>query len=540
MRKLLSVWLLFLTGSVLQAQEKSRHDQWSFRKADEVHLWPGEVSFLHETNENGQRYITARLGLVNDQWYYLYDLEKSGIYKLTYGALERVFDVAPQLHSHYDEMPVIERSLNDQVIRRMPELWPEKVTVQIDGSLTKWRFEQNTYEGLQNDLLAGTHALPMLKTGDSFEVKSFSNGILRGTGINKKGKIKGDTYYALYTDFYDQVKINFRKFWETQLANFGGGPSYDQIFDPSNCNFFQYIIPNPETGLIDIYSFAYDEWDRQFINVRPDVSYEMLDFLYPEPFKVEPKRDDTAFFYPILESNFFFAHYTMPVPQDWYTSDSTFTINRKVKNWITPPRPLSMDPPKVHDTEKWVLFQIPEHWEIASASSSSALFYGNTDHYITMYNGFNKDTLNANIELVIKSKPQQQKPNQVQPTPPTDPVDELETEQVFVLENVRFKARTTIMVLAGGKDLRKLATYLKAHKDLSVELRGHTDSNGNLKANMKLSQSKVEFVIGELKKYGVNKKRMTGKGYGPTVPIADNETEEGRQKNRRVEFILHE
>lgn len=71
-----------------------------------------------------------------------------------------------------------------------------------------------------------------------------------------------------------------------------------------------------------------------------------------------------------------------------------------------------------------------------------------------------------------------------------------------------------------------------------IEVQGHTDNTGKAEANLKLSQQRADAVLDYLAKKGVAKERMTAIGYGQEVPIADNNTKAGRQKNRRVEFKI--
>ncbi len=73
---------------------------------------------------------------------------------------------------------------------------------------------------------------------------------------------------------------------------------------------------------------------------------------------------------------------------------------------------------------------------------------------------------------------------------------------------------------------------------LLVEIQGHTDGAGLADANRKLSQKRAEAVVKYLVSKGVDKSRLTAKGYGPDVPVADNKTAKGRQLNRRVEFHI--
>ena len=71
-----------------------------------------------------------------------------------------------------------------------------------------------------------------------------------------------------------------------------------------------------------------------------------------------------------------------------------------------------------------------------------------------------------------------------------------------------------------------------------VEVQGHTDTTGSAAINRTLSKGRAESVRKYLVGKGVAKGRLTAKGYGPDVPIADNATPEGREQNRRVEFKI--
>ncbi|MEO8073940.1 MAG: OmpA family protein [Acidobacteriota bacterium] len=85
--------------------------------------------------------------------------------------------------------------------------------------------------------------------------------------------------------------------------------------------------------------------------------------------------------------------------------------------------------------------------------------------------------------------------------------------------------------------LQKAAEVLKAQPaDTNIEIGGHTDNTGNAASNMKLSQARAESVKNELVKLGVSDTMLMAKGYGDTVPKADNSTEEGRFANRRIEY----
>jgi outer membrane protein OmpA-like peptidoglycan-associated protein len=71
-----------------------------------------------------------------------------------------------------------------------------------------------------------------------------------------------------------------------------------------------------------------------------------------------------------------------------------------------------------------------------------------------------------------------------------------------------------------------------------VVIEGHTDSTGTAEINRTLSQGRAESCMKYITSKGIKAGRMTAKGYGPDRPIADNATEEGREANRRVEFVI--
>jgi len=82
--------------------------------------------------------------------------------------------------------------------------------------------------------------------------------------------------------------------------------------------------------------------------------------------------------------------------------------------------------------------------------------------------------------------------------------------------------------------IEKFAEFLKNHPDVKAEIQGYTDNRGSYKYNMVLSERRAKAVYDALIKLGVPKDQITWAGYGPNNPIASNDTEEGRAKNRRV------
>jgi outer membrane protein OmpA-like peptidoglycan-associated protein len=85
--------------------------------------------------------------------------------------------------------------------------------------------------------------------------------------------------------------------------------------------------------------------------------------------------------------------------------------------------------------------------------------------------------------------------------------------------------------------IAEIVTALKSKPGLKVKLEGHTDNVGNAAANKKLSDDRAKAVMNAIVAKGIDKARLSAEGFGLEKPIADNNTEEGRAKNRRVELV---
>ena len=86
--------------------------------------------------------------------------------------------------------------------------------------------------------------------------------------------------------------------------------------------------------------------------------------------------------------------------------------------------------------------------------------------------------------------------------------------------------------------LDKIAATFIENENYVIEVQGHTDNTGKAEVNQRLSDKRANAVMEYLKKKGVPAERMSAHGYGQDMPIADNKTKAGRQKNRRVEFKI--
>ena len=114
----------------------------------------------------------------------------------------------------------------------------------------------------------------------------------------------------------------------------------------------------------------------------------------------------------------------------------------------------------------------------------------------------------------------------------------VEPTKVYTLRDVHFDTGKATLRPESFKALNDLAEYMKIKKKMVIEIAGHTDDVGDDAANLKLSQARAETVRDYLIKKGISQDRVTAKGYGETEPAANNQTEEGKQKNRRTEVRI--
>lgn len=107
----------------------------------------------------------------------------------------------------------------------------------------------------------------------------------------------------------------------------------------------------------------------------------------------------------------------------------------------------------------------------------------------------------------------------------------------FVTNNILFKTGKADLLPESMTEIEKVATYMKKNPRARFEVQGHTDNQGSDKINDPLSQQRAEAVVKALASLGVDDFNLKAVGKGSHEPVADNKTEAGRAKNRRVEFI---
>lgn len=144
----------------------------------------------------------------------------------------------------------------------------------------------------------------------------------------------------------------------------------------------------------------------------------------------------------------------------------------------------------------------------------SAFRYLSVEEVITEARLLSSDTLSYALEPIIEGR-------------------------TVTLEHVLFEQGKATLVEGSQKELDLVIEMMKYNPEVSIFLAGHTDNQGKASLNIKLSEDRVQTVNQYLVSQGVSKKRISGKGYGGTKPIASNANAETRKLNRRVEFTVH-
>ncbi|MBC7617079.1 MAG: PD40 domain-containing protein [Pedobacter sp.] len=117
-------------------------------------------------------------------------------------------------------------------------------------------------------------------------------------------------------------------------------------------------------------------------------------------------------------------------------------------------------------------------------------------------------------------------------------LDKIKVGANATLTNIFFETNKYELLPTSMAELNLLLDFLNSNDNIYIEIQGHTDAIGENNINEKLSNSRAKEVYNFLVKHGIVAKRMTYKGYGSTKPRSENTSEEGRQQNRRTEFVI--
>ena len=130
--------------------------------------------------------------------------------------------------------------------------------------------------------------------------------------------------------------------------------------------------------------------------------------------------------------------------------------------------------------------------------------------------------------------------NRYQPLMLTIELDPIETGKTTILKNIFFETDSSSLKPESKGQLGEIVVFMKTNPGLVIEIGGHTDLQGSADYNLMLSRKRADAVVKSLVDSGVPSTRLRSKGYGFSVPVADNAVEQGRALNRRTEFKILE
>ena len=117
------------------------------------------------------------------------------------------------------------------------------------------------------------------------------------------------------------------------------------------------------------------------------------------------------------------------------------------------------------------------------------------------------------------------------------PVAQTTDLQKIVVYDITFDVNKATIKPESMKEINRIKALMDENPSLKYEVQGHTDSTGNPESNQKLSEKRAQAIVDKMVELGVSPNRLKAVGKGETSPIGDNNTEAGRAKNRRVEFV---
>ena len=188
------------------------------------------------------------------------------------------------------------------------------------------------------------------------------------------------------------------------------------------------------------------------------------------------------------------------------------------------------------DTKDWILV----HTQFVAKGTERYLIMGNfknnkrTRLFKTKRNAKQGAYYYVDMFKLTKVQPTNTKVKEVD----LKPSIQIELDKTHVFENVLFTFDKFELTPKAETELQEILAYLSLHEQTSITINGHTDSIGSNEYNRELSTKRARIVAEHLIKLGLQKGRVTYKGYSGEKPVASNKTEIGRQQNRRVEFII--
>ena len=231
------------------------------------------------------------------------------------------------------------------------------------------------------------------------------------------------------------------------------------------------------------------------------------------------------------------------------TSTETELSQNLIKNLITDSYSLNtiLNKKNYHDKDNWVLISK----EITAKGGENFITIGNfKKNSLTKKKRVSKSSKTnmsyyyidmVSVEPVDKLNPDLTKPTQIVEQKDSIKIvnpNKFELNKKYTFKNINFDTNSFELSQLAKNEIQTLFEYLKLNTNTKIYISGHTDNLGSDNYNKVLSESRVKSVAEYLIKLGIIEARIETFGYGNTQPISSNKTEEGRKKNRRVEFKI--
>ena len=117
-------------------------------------------------------------------------------------------------------------------------------------------------------------------------------------------------------------------------------------------------------------------------------------------------------------------------------------------------------------------------------------------------------------------------------------VQKIEVGRSYRVNDIKYPTASAEILPSSEYILEELIGFLKENPTVKIRIEGHTDSRGNAAENTVLSNDRANTVKAYLESHGIASGRLSAQGFGPSKPLATNDTEEGRAQNRRTEFVI--
>lgn len=181
--------------------------------------------------------------------------------------------------------------------------------------------------------------------------------------------------------------------------------------------------------------------------------------------------------------------------------------------------------------------QIFRNFETALKQAGWTLAYEDSPNTITAHKGNNWFMLESKGEYYYQTLVTVKEMQQEVTADASSIADELNKSGHIALYGIHFDTGKATIQSDSESLLNEIAKMLQQNPDVKLNIEGHTDNVGSAAANQTLSEKRAQAVVAWLTAHGVAATRIKAKGWGQTKPVADNGSEDGRAKNRRVELV---